>query len=717
VSRPTGPSRWWALSIGVVLLATFSVLITGTASAHDGLSSVIYLDIYPDGTVAGQVEHPIVLLNDFFGFELDPDSSTASDIDAIQDVMIPFNTESLVIVTGSGEPWPIAFSDTEIVATENRLYVGFNFELEGAFDNVPRVFDVTYRGIFEDRAGHSGFVVIRTDPQTGVFLNEGNFQPDVLTSADPTSSVNLDAPNRVKALKGTIGLGMEHIFIGNDHILFVLVLMLPAVMLFSPSRSWEPTPSIRAGLWRVFKIATMFTVAHSITLTLGGLRIVELPSRLVETAIALSIVAAAMHNLRPVFANKEHLIAFAFGIFHGFGFAGLLSDLGIGRGERLASLFGFNLGVEIGQAFIILILFPTLYLLRRTMLYPWIIRVGSSVLASVAGLWAIERVVGTSLGVDNFIEKFTRSPRVFVLISISTAVAAAVVSVERRRGRLAPIGRSTNHVPASDRFEPQIGGIDPKRAGLAHLGRYAAVGGAALLTTFYIYLALGLTPEWWPDRSFGPRAADVHWKLSVATGSTAMILLGTTLAIGPIRNIRRGKRGPIHIPWRRVTGVWTAVAAWTHLVFGITIHADGARIWVPFTHLWQSQGKLRLLAVAMFIGLGAASILALLAATSNSRSIRAIGARRWKVLQRSAYLVGALVVLHVLAVQVQESRDLRHVAITASVLFAFASIQVAGFLYTWRLGSQRRVTPSSATHHSEAAGPVEDHQIATPEDG
>ena len=426
--------------LAVALVPLFALFLTSAASAHDGQSSVVYLDLFPDGTVQGQVEHPVPLLNEFFGFDLDPDLATAEDLETVQDQMIPFNTDSLLIVGPDGDTWPITFDGTEIVETENRLYAAFEFTVDRTFNEAPRAFDVTYTGIFDERAGHSGFVVIRTDPVTGVFLNEGDFQPDLLTSSDPTSTVNLDNPDMWKAFTGTVSLGMEHIFIGTDHILFVLVLLLPAVMLYSvTTHSWKPVPTFRAGLWRVLKIATMFTLAHSITLTLGGLEIIELPSKLVETVIALSIIAAALHNLKPIFANREHLIAFAFGIFHGFGFAGLLSELGVGRGQRLISLLGFNIGVEIGQAFIIMLLFPALFMLRRTVFYPWVLRIGSIILAVVAGFWAIERIFETTLGVDDLLEKFTRAPRVFVLIAITTAIAAGIRQVEAGRDRLVPI--------------------------------------------------------------------------------------------------------------------------------------------------------------------------------------------------------------------------------------------------------------------------------------
>ena len=242
---------------------------------------------------------------------------------------------------------------------------------------------------------------------------------------------------------------MEHIFIGTDHILFVLVLLIPAVMTYSMVDGWGPVPSFQSGLWRVMKIATAFTIAHSITLTLGGLDIISLPSKFVETTIAVSIIATAFHNLRPIFANKEPLIAFIFGIFHGFGFAGLLSDLGVGNGQRVLSLLGFNIGVEIGQAFIILLLFPALYLLRRTSIYVPMLRIGSLALAGVATIWALERIFETELGIDNLLERFTRAPRVFFLIAIVTVIAAGIRQFEAARGNLVPLDKPDT--PASER--------------------------------------------------------------------------------------------------------------------------------------------------------------------------------------------------------------------------------------------------------------------------
>lgn len=439
-TRLRSPRVTMALVV-LALVPLFGGLFASTAAGHDGTSSVIYFDLFPDGTAQGQVEHPVGLLNDQFNTGLDPDTATAADIAQIEQLVRDYNIENFSVVSADGTQWDITFTgEVEAIETENEIYAAFLFDIETVFDSAPRIFDVTFDGIFADST-HLADVVMRTDPVTGVFLNEGDSVPGFISSDAPTLPVNLDDPNTLKALTGTIALGMQHIFIGTDHILFVLVLLIPAVMTYSLFDGWEPVQSFRGGLWRVMKIATAFTLAHSITLTLGGLDIISLPSKFVETTIAVSIIATAFHNIKPIFANREPLIAFIFGIFHGFGFAGLLSDLGVGNGQRVLSLLGFNIGVEIGQAFIILLLFPALFLLRRTSVYVPLLRIGSIALAGVATIWALERIFETSLGIDDLLEKFTRAPRVFFLVAIATVIAAGIRQVEAARGTLAPLDK------------------------------------------------------------------------------------------------------------------------------------------------------------------------------------------------------------------------------------------------------------------------------------
>lgn len=192
--------------------------------------------------------------------------------------------------------------------------------------------------------------------------------------------------------------GVWHIGIGIDHVLFLLSLLLPAVLALS-ARGWEPAARFGPVFWDVFKVVTAFTLAHSITLSLAALAVIELPSRLVESAIALSVVLAALNNLWPLVDRGRWLVAFGFGLVHGFGFASVLTDLGLPKDALLVALVGFNLGVEAGQLLIVGAFLPLAYATRRTWLYRrMVVAGGSAVIALVAALWVVERVFDVKFG-------------------------------------------------------------------------------------------------------------------------------------------------------------------------------------------------------------------------------------------------------------------------------------------------------------------------------
>jgi hydrogenase/urease accessory protein HupE len=182
--------------------------------------------------------------------------------------------------------------------------------------------------------------------------------------------------------------GIHHIFIGPDHILFVLALIL-----------------LGGRLWAQVKIITTFTVAHSVTLTLATLEIVQLPSRLVESVIALSIVVVGLHDLRylsrdrpdPNARDPRVAFAFLFGLVHGFGFASVLRDLDLPREALAWSLAAFNLGVEIGQVTIVLLAAPILLALRRLAPPPvarGVLGAAAGAVVAVGGAWLWQRALG-----------------------------------------------------------------------------------------------------------------------------------------------------------------------------------------------------------------------------------------------------------------------------------------------------------------------------------
>ncbi|OWQ48281.1 hypothetical protein CDL60_06805 [Roseateles noduli] len=191
--------------------------------------------------------------------------------------------------------------------------------------------------------------------------------------------------------------GVHHIWIGIDHVLFLVVLLLPAV-LSREAGQWRPAPAWRPALWSVFGVVTAFTVAHSITLALAVFEVLNPPSRWVESLIALSVLLAALNNLRPVLVETRWRLTFLFGLVHGFGFANALKDLGLARSELAAPLVLFNLGVEAGQLAIVAVLVPLAWAARRWRGYPrWVLGAGSAIVASIAIVWLVERLLDVQI--------------------------------------------------------------------------------------------------------------------------------------------------------------------------------------------------------------------------------------------------------------------------------------------------------------------------------
>jgi hypothetical protein len=152
------------------------------------------------------------------------------------------------------------------------------------------------------------------------------------------------------------------------------------------------------AFWDVARVVTAFTVAHSITLSLATLELVSLPSRAVEAAIAASVLLAALNNLHPVVLGRRWLVAFGFGLIHGFGFASVLAELGLPGDALLLALLAFNLGVELGQLAIVVVFLPLAYALRRSTLYRHVVFTGGSALIAVlAAVWFAERAFNLEL--------------------------------------------------------------------------------------------------------------------------------------------------------------------------------------------------------------------------------------------------------------------------------------------------------------------------------
>jgi hypothetical protein len=292
---------------------------------------------------------------------------------------------SRLLVTGEA-PCPLQVTDHAIDRHSGGTYLVLSLTApcgsEGALS-------VDYNALFDVDAQHRGLLKLET--AGGAVLSA------VLSREQPRQTFAPGGASRWQAFVGYVRDGVVHIAIGYDHILFLIALLLPAV-LGRDGRAWRPVPRLSVAAGTVIKIVTAFTLAHSVTLSLATLGIVQLPSRLVESVIALSVLLTAIDNVVPFLPARRWTVAFAFGLIHGFGFASVLADLELPRSALALSLVGFNVGVELGQLAIVAVLIPLAYLLRRTALYqPVMLRGGSVAIGLLAAGWLAERSLDLKL--------------------------------------------------------------------------------------------------------------------------------------------------------------------------------------------------------------------------------------------------------------------------------------------------------------------------------
>lgn len=275
-----------------------------------------------------------------------------------------------LLVNGSGVPLRQEHAAlTQDVAHQEFLNLAFSVPLRRPAERIALGFDTAPFETFGQT--YTNLVKLTAAGQT---------QQAVLSIQHPRQEFSLSQSRSLAdQLAQFTRLGMQHIFLGYDHLAFLLALIL-----------------LGGRLTSLFKIVSAFTVAHSVTLILAALRIVSLPSRLVESGIALSIVYIAAENVVVKTVDHRWVITGCFGLVHGFGFANVLRDLGLPTQGLVASLLAFNVGVELGQVAIVALLFPlTLWIARQPFRRPVTVALSGAILLLGAG-WFLERVFSLS---------------------------------------------------------------------------------------------------------------------------------------------------------------------------------------------------------------------------------------------------------------------------------------------------------------------------------
>lgn len=359
------------------LIALAISLVANPCFAHATSDAFLYLST-DDALVTGRWDVHLRDLDLAIGLDTDRDGQvTWSEIYAQREAIVQRLGDSLTVQTKQGV-CSAKIGGLEAAERSDGFYAStiLSAQCNQSIDTLY----LGYRFLFDVDAQHKAFVVVSgTVGEHNAVISD---QSGTVTFAHSEASL-------WQTVLDYFCYGVWHIWIGLDHIVFLVVLLLP----MGRSSGTHPYPStVRAVLGQTVRLVTSFSVAHSITLTLAALDILRLPSRWVESAIAASVILAAAASLVPGLRRHLVLLTFCFGLIHGLGFAGVLGELGLPTFARTAALAAFNIGVELGQLAIVALVIPVIliwgnsdFYVRRT------VPAASASIALLAGVWLFER--------------------------------------------------------------------------------------------------------------------------------------------------------------------------------------------------------------------------------------------------------------------------------------------------------------------------------------
>ncbi|WP_432532936.1 HupE/UreJ family protein [Kineococcus arenarius] len=393
-----------------VLLAGFAALVAaGPAAAHVVPSTVLQLDVHEDD-ITVEMTLPTADLVTASGIDVPVDGTlppaAAEQIAAYVEEHFDVTTAPAADATSGNGTWNVDVGDVATAEVEQWGTGAFDAVTATATLTPPsgadlRSFTLDYDAILHQVVTADVFVLLRSDWSTGEAEQTrslGAITLDTVTGTVSPLTVDLEGGNARQGFTGMLLLGVSHIAEGTDHQLFLLTLLLPAPLLAASlagdragRRRWREVATTRRAVRRITTITIAFTLGHSLTLALGALGL-PVPQQPVEAAIAVSILIAAAHAVRPIFPGREPLVAALFGLVHGMAFSTTLSEMELSGSQLVLSLLGFNLGIELMQLVVVLLVLPPLIVLARTPAYRPL-RTTAAVVTAVAAVgWLLDRV-------------------------------------------------------------------------------------------------------------------------------------------------------------------------------------------------------------------------------------------------------------------------------------------------------------------------------------
>ena len=390
--------------VSCVVVPSLAVLGASPASAHATGENYVWLNV-ETSHIEGRFEIRLDDLRERFDLDIpDAEVEARAAVAAAAGTVEAYLRENFEIRI-DGEVLTYDFLGTDVVdAPGLGWFAQYRYRTVDA--TIPDQVEVRNTVLLgdEDRF-HRSLLCIEYDRRTGQEYGE-EFTALVFAAHTSEQTLDLTDIRGLLRVRDFVWQGVLHIWIGIDHVLFLLALLLTAVVVVDRRERgtgggtdgdvepeslglgvWRPVGDFRSALWQLVTIVTLFTVAHSITLGLAALDILNLPSRLVESIIALSIVLVALDNLRPRFHHANWLLIFFFGLFHGMGFASVMGELPFRMMHLVQVILAFNIGVELGQVAIIAVAFPILFALRRWRHYNTVVLGGGSIAIGLLALW------------------------------------------------------------------------------------------------------------------------------------------------------------------------------------------------------------------------------------------------------------------------------------------------------------------------------------------
>jgi len=400
----------WLLKIFLLTTIFWLPLRGRLLFAHPMPNSVVLLNIHKD-VIDGEIQLPLGELQSAIG--LDVNDNAKDLVKRLGGTLKTYLLAHIRPTSFNNKPWLVTIGEMKVVETQNKITGDYkelvvDFVIKPPQNEDLRNFYFQYDAIVHQVITHKILVAVKQDWEQGIVSEEkptevGVIELDVPSGKILPFQVSLQQGSTWIGFKSMVSLGMKHISEGTDHLLFLLTLLLPATLLVENKR-WSKFGGTKYSLVRLLKIITAFTVGHSLTLIIGTLKWVDLPSQPIEILIAISILISAIHALRPIFDGKEVFIAGGFGLIHGLAFAETLRNLHLGLSEMVLSILGFNVGIELMQLMIMAFIIPWLIVLSKTQYYS-IFRTAGAVLVSVAAFaWIAERVSGQSNFITSWIE-------------------------------------------------------------------------------------------------------------------------------------------------------------------------------------------------------------------------------------------------------------------------------------------------------------------------